>query len=237
MKYQFPIEVAERIIRSVNEDIVFRASDSLVSRQSKKMATSFSEEDVTIQMLLIDRLWSTQLYRDEGATEAIIASLNSSIHRIRLAICELNENDLKEDPGKVYNTAKTLFPIILDCGGKRHFSFTTKFFHWCTRQHFPISDSRARKSSNCFQRKHGLRNSLVRKSKAEMGNMTPLQEYERWVRFYSDLLNSLSEDDVHILHEVDLQTQKQKYANFACQHSILRILDKVFYRWANVGCD
>jgi len=228
MEYNFPIEEAKSIIGSVNEDTAFLASDFLVYTQAKKLTNSLNEKDMTLQVLLIDGLWATQLFREKGGVQSIIGRINNDIDKIQNTISNLSENDLSKNPDKVYKAAEEIFPIILESGKRQHYSFTSKFFHWCTCNHFPIVDSRARKSINSFQRKHKLTHDLVLKDTAAMG-MTYLEEYRRWVYFYSDLLNSLSEKDNILLRKIDIETQRNTNPEFLCEHSILRILDKVFY--------
>lgn len=226
MEYNFPIEEAKGIIRKVNEDIAFLASDFMVYTQAKKLTNPLNEKDMTLQVLLIDGLWATQLFREEGVAQSIIGRINNDIKKIQKTISNLSKNDLSENPDKVYKAAEELFPIILKSGKRQHYSFTSKFFHWCTRNHFPIVDSRARKNINRFQQGHELTHDLVRKNPTAMPY---LQEYRRWVYFYSDLLNSLSEKDNILLRKIDIETQRNTNAEFVCEHSILRILDKVFY--------
>lgn len=53
-----------------------------------------------------------------------------------------------------------------------------------------------------------------------------LEDYERWVFFYSDLLWSLSEGEVKELMAADAVSPHRKLIR---SNSLLRILDKVFF--------
>jgi len=234
MKYDFCIEKAKEIISKVNKDPVFITSDFLVFTQAKILQNSFNENNTIPLILLINGLWATQLFREEGSIQKIISNINNNVNNIHSALVDLNTNDLKEDPKRVYEAVKNLFPIILESGKRKNYSFTSKFFHWCTCKHFPIMDKRARKSINRFQRKHGVRKGRVLSDTSAMGKLTYVQEYERWINFYSNLLHSMSEEDCNSLREVDFETQRQTSPCFLCEHSILRILDKVFYGCSDI---
>ncbi|MBN2375083.1 MAG: hypothetical protein JXD22_01685 [Sedimentisphaerales bacterium] len=62
-----------------------------------------------------------------------------------------------------------------------------------------------------------------------MGRLSYLDEYERWIYFYSDLLNSMAEANYKELIAIDKQTQNSTSKIFTVENSLLRILDKVFY--------
>ena len=59
-----------------------------------------------------------------------------------------------------------------------------------------------------------------------MTGLTYLEEYERWINFYSDLIVGLRSHDRERLVQVDFDTQPPSYR---IENSLLRILDKVFY--------
>ena len=74
--------------------------------------------------------------------EKIISELRQKWPTIYKVLISLNENALIEEPKKVYTAAETIFSFIINesLEIKNHYSLTTKFFHWCTRKHFPIVD-------------------------------------------------------------------------------------------------
>ena len=90
-------------------------------------------------------------------------------------------------------------------------------------------DNRARSAINRIQRKHEITEGLVLKDTAEMGGLSYLDEHERWVYFYSDLLRSMDKATCKELIIRDKQTQRKTSKKLTVKNNLLRILDKVFY--------
>ena len=213
-------------ISDFNDDIGLLASDFLMDKHFIIMEQGL----VPLKVILLDRVWSTQLFRNEGASERIWENLMENWKSICSYLENLKNIGIKDSPKEVYAIARDVFSYILNIKGiKQHYSFTTKFFHWCTREHFPIVDNRARIAINKIQRNHNITRGIVLKSTAEMGRLSYLDEYERWIYFYSDLLNSMAEANYKELIAIDKQTQNSTSKIFTVENSLLRILDKVFY--------
>lgn len=66
----------------------------------------------------------------------------------------------------------------------------------------------------------------VRSDAAAIKGLTYVQEYERWVRFYSDLISTLSPADRGEFLRADRDSQAPAYR---VSNSLLRVLDKAFY--------
>lgn len=230
-KYKFNMDEAIESIRKSNSSELL-AGDYLLKNHFPDNFMEIKPNNLPVLIVLLDGLWGTQLFRDPGVIETMVSKLSEQWPTICKVLSGLGENALAEEPRKVYEAATKIFPIILNknFGHKQHYSFTTKFFHWCTRNHFPIVDSRARKSINCIQRNHGIRRGLVLKTTEEMGGLTYIEEYKRWIDFYRDLLNSLSRAECDRLLAADKESQEDTNAALAIKNTLLRVLDKKFYQ-------
>lgn len=231
-KYKFNMDEAFDSIREFNSSELFLAGDYLLKKHFPDDFTGIGPNNLPVLIILLNGLWGTQLFRDPGVIETMASKLSEQWPTICKVLSGLGENTLAEEPVKVYDAATEIFPIILNknLGHKQHYSFTTKFFHWCTRNHFPIVDSRARKSINGIQQNHGIKRGLVLKTTEEMGDLTYINEYKRWVDFYSDLLKSLSIAECDSLLAVDKESQENTNGALAIKNTLLRVLDKIFYQ-------
>jgi hypothetical protein len=139
----------------------------------------------------------------------------------------LQKDALENSPELIWGVASRIMPHILNhtpnC--RENYSFATKFFHWSTRHHFPIVDSRARGAINAMQCEHEVR-PCIWKSAVGIPKGKYIEEYKRWIQFYSDLIRSISAEDRKRLIEADVSSQLSKSPT---KNTLLRILDKVFY--------
>jgi len=216
-------------IRRFNNSEMLLASDYVVKKHFPDNFGQLNPDNLAIQLVLLDGLWGTQLFRDAGAIEEILLALQDNWQIIHNHISQLNENSLTEDPEIMCEVAENVFTVILNIGGhhRRHYSFTTKFFHWCTCQHFPIYDKNALSGIITFLQDNQNGNVY---GIQEMAPDTWAQTYCAWVRFYSDLLNYLAADNYdRILKKEDSCTQRNTNPALFVDNSLLRILDKVFY--------
>lgn len=230
IEYNLNMRDAVGMIKQINSSRTMLASDALMAEHFDGIEGSLDVETIAERVVLLDGLWGTRLFMERGASDRIVDSLMSNSECIQNDLNQLKEDSLERDPKLVYSIVKKIFPFILiqSKEGKKfrqNYSFTTKFFHWVTRGHFPIADSRARKVINLIQRRRRI-TPRVRSSTAEMGDLTYIDEYERWVRFYSDLLFSLEDKAKELLKQADWDSQPSSYRR---GNSLLRILDKVFY--------
>jgi len=232
MEYTIDVDRAIESIRNFNSGEPFLACDYSLKEYFRDDFKEIKPDSLSILVVLVDGLWGTQLFRDPRVTEMMVSELKDHWPKVCKVLSDLGENDLKENPEKAYKAAREIFPIILNNneGHQQHYSFTTKFFHWCTNGHFPIVDSRTRQSINRLQREHGISRGLVLSSTAEMGNRTYLDEYGRWVYFYSDLLRSLSKEDCEKLLAEDEKSQNETNPSLTIKNTLLRVLDKIFYQ-------
>lgn len=230
INYDLSIEDAVTAIKQINSSRTMLASDALIAEHFNGIKGSLATVTIAERVVLLDGLWGTRLFMESGASDRIVGSLMANSGLIQDELRQLKVDTLEQHPGVVYAIAEKVFPFILiqsEEGEKfrQNYSFATKFFHWVTRSHFPIADSRARKKINQIQRTQGVR-PRVRSSTAAMNGLTYIREYERWVHFYSDLLVSLGDKGKEVLKQADWDSQPQDYRK---KNSLLRILDKVFY--------
>lgn len=232
-RFQYTIDVDEvaDAIREMNSSRVAAVADWLLHNAFPDLERALDPETIEERVLLVDGLWRTQLFREKGAVERISENLSRQNRTLCEQLNRLQANDLETVPDKVLEAAQAAMPVILhqsadpSAGHRENYSFATKFFHWCTRCHFPIMDGNARAQINALQRRHGVRHPVL-KSTAEMGGLTYVGEYERWIHFYSDLIFGLSAADRERLLKVDHDSLPGRYRY---SNSLLRILDKYFW--------
>ena len=231
-RYELDMDVAESLIRDLYRNEAFCAADNAVAACFQRLRSSGSAGDIASCVVVLDGVFGTQLFRDAGAAERIIRSLKDQWAQVSDAIRSLDAVELGTSPETVYEAATRVFPTVLGAPlirpGKsmQHYSFCSKFFHWLTERHFPMVDSNARSSINAFQRRQGIVKGRVMASTAEMWGETYLEEYHRWITFYSELVRGLSPQEQERLTRADFDNQ---YPALRVRHSLLRTLDLVFY--------
>lgn len=229
--YQLDLGAAIAAIRQYNSSATLLAADRLMHVHFAEVEGSFDPTTLAECVVLLDGLWATRLFMEPGASDRIVASLVAHANRLAPIPSELTEDALERDPKTVSNIARQVLPVILRHSPgsvprfRQNYSFATKVFHWTTRYHFLIVDSRSRARINAIQRSQGIR-SAGRSSTAAMQGLTHDNEYVRWILFYSDLIAGLEAGDRDMFIETDLTSQP---ADHRRMNSLLRILDKVFY--------
>lgn len=229
--YDLDIEMAERAIAMFNQSPCMQASESLIAHSFRDFREALCPDGVHARVALLDGLWGTQLFREGGSADRIAENLAANSDALINQIGSLTDVRLADDPTGVYAVAAQVLPVVLDHTPdaddkyRQNYSFASKFFHWCARDWFPIVDAKARKAINDLQRRHNV-SPRVRSDTAAMGNLTYLQEYQRWIAFYSDVLDGLGDDEVARLRRADHDSQRTAYR---VENTTLRILDKVFY--------
>ncbi len=231
VQYELDVDKALRAIRAYNGSPCAQAGEHLLDVAFADFHMALAPDGVHKQVVLLDSLWGTRLYMERGASDRIAASLAAQSESLVQALELLAGDDLLERPDHVTAVAQQVLPVILTQAGlngekyRENYSFASKFFHWCTRRHFPIVDGNARKTINRWQNRLGVR-PIVRSDTAAMNGLTYVQEYGRWITFYSDLLSCMANEDTEKLRRVDYDSQSPPYR---VENSMLRILDKVFY--------
>jgi len=230
-RYELDMDKAIGAIRAYNASLCAQAGEHLLDVAFSDFHMAMAPAGVHERIVLLDGLWGTRLFMERGAPDRIANSLAKKSEEIIGLLESLANNDLVERPDRVTEIAQQALAVILNQVGedgekyRQNYSFASKFFHWCTRHHFPIVDGKARKTINRWQRDLGV-GVRVRSDTAAMGGLTYLREYERWITFYSDLLYGLAENGAERLRRVDYDSQT---ATYRVQNSVLRILDKYFY--------
>jgi hypothetical protein len=227
LRRQFNVQRACRDLATANRSPRFAAADFVVAKQFPPYAP-LRPGEARQALELLDFLWNTRLAFDRGALDALSAAYERNRHVYVKRFAALRPLRLEESPREVHTIAAALLRTLLGIRGKvkQHYSFATKVFHWHAREHLPIVDSRARRAINALQRSCGLRRGIVLSSTAEMGGRTYVEEYGRWIAFYSQLLGALTRDDRKRLLIADRDSLPPA---FTLENSVLRVLDKVFW--------
>jgi|GEM_PF-1685827 len=229
-RYELDLDAAVRSLERMNSSPTMLASDRIVAHLFGPV-TGLNQPAVAAERVaVLDGLWGTRLFMEAGAADLIVSSIVRHAPALVDMIQDLHDHDLENRPDRVISVARKAMPVILTHSEpsehfRQNYSFAAKFFHWCTRVHFPIVDSRARKRVSAMQAALGVQ-PRVRKDTAAMGGLTYPEEYERWITFYSDLIAGLSPSDRERLCRDDYDSQPHA---FRIKNSLLRILDKVFY--------
>lgn len=222
------IDVGDAIeqIRGFNGHAEALANDRLMHRIFSDRSPG--GPSVAERVVLLDKLWATQMFWQADHALKVIESLRRGESRIIKAAAALTPDTLEHQPSRVIDLALWAMPIALGHDPKRPkqnkyapYAFASKFLHWTAPHVFPIVDGPARQKINLLQRSHGLRPRVL----AENTNGWR-DDYPRWIRFYSTLLGSLSAKDRRELSRADWISQPAKDR---CENSLLRILDKAFY--------
>ncbi len=227
VKYVFDLKSAIASIKDMNRSATMRASDRAIGRIFSQVSDLSNLDCVAERVAVLDGLWGTRLYMESGAADQIAGCISQNAKQIVTIIENLCPDALEKSPDIVWNAAKQMLPYVLNHSAncRENYSFATKFFHWSTRHHFPSVDSKARIAINQLQRRSNVR-PLIRKFSPAMGNLSYIQEYERWIYFYSDLIAGLPRDQRNQLVCADYKSQKCLEPT---ENSLLRILDKYFY--------
>jgi hypothetical protein len=231
VRYDLDIAEAIRAVKAYNASPCAQAGEHLLDVAFGDFRKALAPDSVHKQVVLLDSLWGTRLYIERGASDRIASNLATQSGKVIRALESLAKDDLLKRPEHVIQMAQQVLPVVLNQAGdngqkyRENYSFASKFFHWCTRRHFPIVDGNARRTINRWQQQLGAQ-PRVRSSTAAMQGLTYVEEYRRWVMFYSDLLYSLGTEDSEQLRRADRDSQVRQYR---VENSLLRILDKVFY--------
>ena len=226
------LEQAKRAIAQYNSSQTLLASDRLMHIHFASIAGSLATDTIAERVVLLDGLWATRLFMESGSADRIVKSLQHHASKIVEQLQTLAVDALESDPSLVVEAASNVLPAILspalqvsDQKYRQNYSFATKFFHWTSRHHFPIVDSRARSFIHGLQQTGGMK-PCVRKNMTSMNGISYVKEYGRWVCFYSEAIRSLRHAERIALLDIDLSTQPKPTA---VKNSLLRVLDKVFY--------
>ncbi len=210
------LEEACNAVGEFNQNPINLATDYLTQSQ---FIPPLAAERVPAMVVVIDRLWATQLFWDDNAQEIISGSLQNNWDDIQRALYDLVLlPPLHENPNyqEIAGIAERLFHYILEPDGDnaihQHFVFTTKFFHWCAPRHFPITDNRAMNAINQIQDNVSLQ--------LNVGS------YPDWISLYHNLF-AQNANILDQIRQCDEDTQGD--SPFHIENTLLRILDKYFY--------
>lgn len=224
------IEQAIRYIRLLNGDVTLMASDFVLSQCFPIGEFHFDHRSKSNQVILVDKLWNAGLRYAPDAATTIAEQLVIHAQDIHANLANLQLDDLRNDPNNIYEAVEQVFPIVLETTDRQNYVFTTKFFHWCTRIHFPIVDVNARDAVSRLQREEGdWAEDQIVQNIDDNPNLSTVEKYRGWIDYYNRLLNQLSQNDCERLLKVDKESQRETCPSLTITNSLLRILDKVFY--------
>ncbi len=221
------IDRAIAAIKAFNENAETMAAESLVHRHFSSPGREHTS--VAERVVLIDKLWATQMFRKPGHVLEVIKSLELHEQRIVDECRELPQDVIERDPDKLTEVAKRAMPVALgndsdrtDLRPYQPYSFATKYLHWVSGGRFPIVDSYARQAVNLLQRTHGLQ------PRVGAGQGEWESDYPRWIHFYGrQLLPSLDPAARTRLIQADIHSQA---GGTPLRNTLLRVLDKLFYQ-------
>ncbi len=200
------VPAIERVVG--DEDEVKRIAQASPDRVLAGMFASVADLTrpgaVAERVAVLDGLWGTRLFMESGAADRIVANLERNVATLVAKLSALGPDALELEPERVIEAAQGAMPTILnhtvngEVRFRENYSFATKFFHWCTRVHFPIVDSKARRKINSMQVAAGVR-PRIRSDTAAMNGLTYLKEYERWIVFYAEVIVGLAAPERELL--------------------------------------
>jgi hypothetical protein len=179
-------EQAAEAIRQFNRDPANLAADWLVSQCFPPLEKSRDPETIAERVVIIDGLWQTQLYRKPDVRTAIIRSLSGNWAKIWGALRTLQaEGDLLCSRNAVLDAARGLLGYVVRPEGAKkesyEFVFATKFFHWCTREHFPIIDLNARRGLRRIQVSCGVPKHCWVDGREGLDGKKQFEQYPMWL--------------------------------------------------------
>lgn len=187
---------------------------------------------------VINGLWGTLILENRltiisRSLQANWQGIQNSLNRLH-GLRTLYQGASPAEIGEILDVARLVFPYILAPPNLPpipvNYVFATKFFHWCAREYFPITDNRrSRPAINGFQ----IRNAVPAADIVPPNPPAPgdglgpyVDDYRRWITFYRNLFatnaNMLPKLWVH-----DRLTQPNR--RLRVENTLLRILDKYFY--------
>lgn len=98
-------------IRAFNDDVETMATESLVHRHFAD--TCRERTSVAERVVLIDKLWATQMFRKPGHVLKVIKCLERHEQEIIDECCALPQDVIECDAGRLAQVAKWAMPIAL----------------------------------------------------------------------------------------------------------------------------
>lgn len=227
----------EEVMRAITEfnNPINLATDYLTHTQFEHIN---DPQVIPAMVTVINGLWGTNIQGNHptiisGSLQANWEVIQNCLNRLH-GVHTLYQGADNIEIGLILDVARQVFPFILTPPGlpqiNVNYVFATKFFHWCAREYFPITDNR---------RSRPAINGLQTRNAVPAGDIVPLNppapadglqpyfdDYRRWITFYRNLFatnaNMLPKLWVH-----DRLTQANP--RLRVENTLLRILDKYFY--------
>lgn len=220
--------VAEAIceIRRFNSNALHAATDYVTGQQFTPYQP-LPIGEAARGIVVIDGLWQTQVFREKKGQARMLRLYEQNLGVYRDRLDQLRRIELEAEPEAVSEAAAQIMETLLEdaSGGKKHYSFATKLFHWHAPHHLPIVDSRACKAIQELQREWDERRDMwVLRVGTEWA-----KDYPRWIEFYTRLLRKLPQSEQDQLLAADRASLPSQF-QFARPNTLLRVLDKAFYQ-------
>jgi len=223
----FPLDQAKQAIANLNDNEEAISVDRVVHHYFARGGKKIEAGSIADQVVVLDKLWATQMFRRPGHTSKVINSIREHIDILNSECESLAPDALEHQPDRVAEAAIRLLPIVmaLDESPASHsyapYSFASKFLHWTTRHHFPIVDHRAR---GAIRKLYTGRTPPPVHSESSGSQWR--EDYPKWIEFYSKLIRALPQSTRDQLLQHDLNSQ---VLGERCENSLLRVLDKALY--------
>lgn len=217
-----------RDVRGFNAHAESAAADRLMHRAFLDHGPS--RPSVAERVVLLDKLWSTQMFYQADHAVRVIKSLEKHESKIVNAVSTVDASALEHDPNSIVDLAKWAMPLVLALTRRPPregqppyvpYAFASRYLHWTAPHVFPIADvGRARLVINELQREHGMR-PRVRVLPGAWDT-----DYPSWIHFYSRLIGHLTPTQRQKLLDADASSRPDGSNQ---PNTLLRVLDKAFY--------
>src|SRR4051794_26115397 len=95
--YGFDIDAALESVRRFNSSVTMAASEHLLDQHFRGVAASLDPTTIAERVVLLDGLWATQLFREPGASDRIVRSLELKATALLDLITSLGLDALEVD--------------------------------------------------------------------------------------------------------------------------------------------
>ena len=221
------METTLTAIKKFNSDRFLVANDWLIYHHFSSLEKTLEPSTIESRVLILDKLWRTQLDKRKGDSQAIADSLRSHRKEILEALSGLKKNPACDE---IVEIGVKVLPFIVhpNDDARNNYSFGTKFLHWSTGGLLPIVDSRARQSIVDRQAQWNVQPENKIKPNRDDHYLT---DYEKWIRLYCQIDESLTDKERVRLMKTDSDIPAEYRLERG--NSLFRILDKAFYVWGD----
>ena len=110
--YPLDLDSAKAAIRQFNSSAIMLASEKLMLCHFPNLRDALYGETVAEQVVLLDGLWGTQLFRQPGAADLIASNLSQHSQVLIELLDGLGDNDLEHAPERVFGVSTRSFRYV-----------------------------------------------------------------------------------------------------------------------------